>query len=64
MDTRLIFLDIDGTFIEPGRMEAPASAVEAVRAAQANGHRVGPSWRPTGWSAPWRPGTPPTAARR
>ena len=31
MDTRLIFLDIDGTFIEPGRMEAPASAVEAVR---------------------------------
>ena len=22
MDTRLIFLDIDGTFIEPGRMEA------------------------------------------
>ena len=40
MDTRLIFLDIDGTFIEPGRMEAPASAVEAVRAAQANGHRV------------------------
>ena len=39
MDTRLIFLDIDGTFIEPGRMEAPASAVEAVRAAQANGQR-------------------------
>ena len=36
MDTRLIFLDIDGTFIEPGRMEAPASAVEAVRAAQAD----------------------------
>ena len=40
MDTRLIFLDIDGTFIEPGRMEAPASAVEAVRAARANGHKV------------------------
>ena len=40
MDKRLIFLDIDGTFIQPGRMEAPASAVEAVRAAQANGHRV------------------------
>ena len=35
MDTRLIFLDIDGTFIEPGRMEAPASAVEAVRAGRA-----------------------------
>lgn len=40
MDTRLVFLDIDGTFIEPGRMEAPASAVEAVRAARANGHKV------------------------
>ena len=40
MDTRLIFLDIDGTFIQPGRMEAPASAVEAVRAARARGHRV------------------------
>ncbi len=40
MDTRLIFLDIDGTFIEPGKMEAPASAVDAVRRAQANGHKV------------------------
>ena len=40
MDTRLIFLDSDGTFIGPGRMEAPASAVEAVRAARANGHKV------------------------
>ena len=40
MDKRLIFLDIDGTFIQPGRMEAPASAVEAVRQAQANGHKV------------------------
>lgn len=40
MDTRLIFLDIDGTFIEPGRMEAPDSAVEAVRSARANGHKV------------------------
>ena len=40
MDTRLIFLDIDGTFIEPGRMEAPDSAVEAVRSARANGHEV------------------------
>ena len=40
MDTRLIFLDIDGTFIEPGRTEAPASAAEAVRAARANGHKV------------------------
>ena len=40
MDTRLIFLDIDGTFIEPGRTGAPASAAEAVRAARANGHKV------------------------
>ena len=35
MDTRLIFLDIDGTFISPGRMDAPDSAVQAVRAARA-----------------------------
>ena len=40
MDTRLIFLDIDGTFIEPGRMEAPASAVDAVRRARQAGHKV------------------------
>lgn len=40
MDTRLIFLDIDGTFISPGRMDAPDSAVQAVRAARARGHKV------------------------
>ena len=40
MDSRLIFLDIDGTFLEPGRTEAPPSAVEALRAARAKGHKV------------------------
>ena len=40
MEKRLIFLDIDGTLIEPGRMEPPASAVDAVRKARANGHKV------------------------
>lgn len=40
MEKRLIFLDIDGTLIEPGRMEPPASAVEAVEKARANGHKV------------------------
>ena len=40
MDSKLIFLDIDGTLTEPGKNEPPASAVEAVRMARANGHRV------------------------
>ena len=40
MNMRLIFLDIDGTFIEPGKMEAPASAAEAVRRAREAGHKV------------------------
>ena len=40
MDRKLIFLDIDGTLTEPGKNVPPASAVEAVRTARANGHRV------------------------
>lgn len=40
MQTKLIFLDIDGTLIAPGEMAAPDSAVEAIHAAQANGHKV------------------------
>ncbi len=40
MDTRVIFLDIDGTFIEAGKVEAPAGAAEAVRRARQRGHRV------------------------
>lgn len=40
MDSKLIFLDIDGTLTEPGRNVPPDSAVEAVCKARANGHRV------------------------
>ena len=40
MDTRLIFLDIDGTLTEPGTNIPPASAQKAVRQARANGHKA------------------------
>ena len=40
MERKLIFLDIDGTLTEPGKNEPPVSALEAVRRARANGHRV------------------------
>lgn len=40
MERKLIFLDIDGTLTEPGYNVPPDSAVEAVRRARANGHRV------------------------
>ena len=40
MERKLIFLDIDGTLTEPGHNVPPDSAVEAVRRARANGHRV------------------------
>ena len=40
MKHKLIFLDIDGTLTEPGKNVPPASAVDAVRMARANGHRV------------------------
>ena len=37
---RLIFLDIDGTLVEAGRNEPPASALSAIRKAQAKGNKV------------------------
>jgi len=40
VERKLIFLDIDGTLTEPGSNTPPASALEAIRKAQANGHRV------------------------
>ncbi len=40
MNKKLIFLDIDGTLTIPGFSDPPESALEAVRTAQANGHRV------------------------
>ncbi len=40
MGNKLIFLDIDGTLTTPGSNEPPASALEAVKKAQANGHKV------------------------
>lgn len=40
MTRKLIFLDIDGTLTEPGKNIPPASALEAVQKARANGHKV------------------------
>ena len=64
MKQKLIFLDIDGTLLPPGEMTVPASAVEAIRQARANGHKVflctGRNLRMT--SAHWKPGTILTAA--
>ena len=40
MSKKVIFLDIDGTLAEPGHSEPPASAIEAVRKAQAAGKLV------------------------
>lgn len=40
MNQKLIFLDIDGTLTEPGTNIPPASALEAIRRAQAKGHKV------------------------
>ena len=40
MKPKLIFLDIDGTLTVPGCSEPPASALQAIRAAQDCGHRV------------------------
>lgn len=40
MKQKLIFLDVDGTLTEPGTNQPPASAIKAIRLAQAKGHRV------------------------
>ncbi len=40
MNGKLLFLDIDGTLTSPGSNEPPESALEAIRAAQAAGHKV------------------------
>lgn len=40
MNKKLIFLDIDGTLTLPGSNEPPRSALEAIRAARAAGHKV------------------------
>ncbi|MDO4647224.1 MAG: HAD family hydrolase [Eubacteriales bacterium] len=40
MNKKVIFLDIDGTFTEPGCNDAPESAVRAVEEARRNGHYV------------------------
>lgn len=37
---KLIFLDIDGTLTAPGENQPPESALKAIRAAQAKGHKV------------------------
>lgn len=40
VNRKLLFLDIDGTLTPAGSNEPPASAMKAIRAAQAAGHRV------------------------
>ncbi len=40
MDKKLVFLDIDGTLLPPGEMAVPESAVDAMRRARANGHKL------------------------
>ena len=40
MNKKIIFLDIDGTLTPPGSNEVPASALAAIREAQAAGHKV------------------------
>jgi Cof subfamily protein (haloacid dehalogenase superfamily) len=40
MDRKLIFLDIDGTLTPAGSNEPPASAIDAIKKAQAAGHKV------------------------
>ena len=40
MSRKLIFLDIDGTLTSPGSNVPPQSALEAIRRAQAAGHKV------------------------
>ena len=40
MNSKLIFLDVDGTLTPPGGQEPPESAVRAIKRAQERGHKV------------------------
>lgn len=40
MEQKLIFLDIDGTLLPPGEMLVPESALDAMRRARQNGHKL------------------------
>ena len=40
MNKKVVFLDIDGTLTVPGQNEPPASALEAIRKAQQQGHYI------------------------
>ncbi|MBR3129449.1 MAG: HAD hydrolase family protein, partial [Clostridia bacterium] len=40
MKQKLIFLDIDGTLTPAGSNTPPESAMQAIKAAQKNGHKV------------------------
>ncbi|MCQ2563106.1 MAG: HAD family hydrolase [Mogibacterium sp.] len=40
MNSKLIFLDVDGTLTAPGGQEPPESAVRAIKTAQERGHKV------------------------
>ena len=40
MEGKLVFLDIDGTLLPPGRMVVPDSAVQAMKKARAKGHKL------------------------
>ncbi len=40
MNRKLIFLDIDGTLVEPGMNEPPASALKAIEKARSCGHKI------------------------
>ncbi len=40
MNKKFVFLDIDGTLVEPGENVPPQSALDAIRKAQKNGHKI------------------------
>lgn len=40
MKQKVIFLDLDGTLVVPGGITPPQSAIQAVKTARTNGHRV------------------------
>ena len=37
---KYVFLDVDGTLLDTNTKEIPASAIEAIKLAQNNGHKV------------------------